>query len=111
MKIRAGFVSNSSSEAFICNSGHSIKETKIILQEIITFYNKMFADNLDYYDIFEDPKIATKEDIKMLDDYSYTPKPEDYTSVIIFSAGSNSIPYVMFEIIDKKFESWRVHLG
>lgn len=111
MKIRTGFVSNSSSEAFVCNSGHSIKETKIILQEIITFYNKMFEEDLDFYDVFEDPKIVTKEDIDMLKDYGHKAKPEDYTSVIIYSAGSNSVPYTMFDIIDKKFDSWKVHLG
>jgi len=112
MKIRMGFVSNSSSEAFICRSGHSVKETKTILQEILVFYNKMFGTNYTFYETFEEPVVATKNNIDDLkENWSMTITPEDYTSVIIYSATDNSIPYSLFEIIEEKFEAKRLHLG
>jgi len=111
MKIRTGFVSNSSSEAFLCRTEYSIKETREILQKMLTFYNDIFDCNASFEDTFEDPRLATIEDIEMLKDYGYISTPESYTSIMICSISDNTIPYELFEIIDSKFNSWRTHLG
>ena len=45
MKIRAGFVANSSSSCFICGtwgeSKYSIKKITDIIQKIVDYYNKL----------------------------------------------------------------------
>ena len=111
MKIRTGFVSNSSSEAFLCRTECSIKETREILQKMLTFHNDTFGHSSSFEDTFEDPRIATEQDINMLEDYGYRPTPESYTSIMICSADDNSVPYELFDLIDSKFNAWRVHLG
>ena len=50
MKIRTGFVSNSSSEAFICGRytdiDITIEEVTKILKKMLVFHNDIFEDNL-----------------------------------------------------------------
>jgi hypothetical protein len=111
MKIRAGFVSNSSSEAFICKSEHSVQETKDILQRMVDFNNEMCETNKDFYDIFEEPRLASEEDREWFDDWDVEATPEDYTSVLIFSASDNTIPWALFDMIEGKFKARRIHLG
>ena len=111
MKIRLGFVSNSSSEAFICRSGYSVEETKAILQKMLTFHNEMFDSNLDFDDAFEYPRIVTEEDIKLLEDYGNRLDKTDKESVFILSKGDNTIPYSMLDMISRKFDAYRTHLG
>ncbi len=40
MKIRSGFVSNSSSSSFIVNTEHSIEEVKNLLTILLDFYKQ-----------------------------------------------------------------------
>jgi len=114
MKIRAGFVSNSSSSCFICGKWgmckYSIKETIDILQKILDFYNGLEEENLFFNDVFEKPRKAKKEDIKFLINWDV---PENRTKgkTLIFSKRDNSVPYLLFGFIEQKFAAERIHLG
>lgn len=111
MKIRNGFVSNSSSEAFICNTDLNIKEVKEILQKILNFYNDIFNENITFEETFKNPEICTEADLSYLKGWSYKYNKDDLTKVIIYSETDNSIPYCIFDIIENKFGAWRYHLG
>ncbi len=111
MKIRAGFVSNSSSEAFICRTEHSVKETREILQKILDYHNDIFSANYKFENVFKDPKLITKEDTDIFKDFGYNIHPEDYTKIVIYSVTDNTIPYELFDMIDSKFNAYRIHLG
>jgi len=114
MKIRTGFVSNSSSEAFICGvwgeCKYNIEETISILQKILDFYNDLEKRDLSFEEVFETPKIATDEDIDLLKGWNISEK-EVKDKLLIYSEGSNSIPNMLFEIITEKFNADRIHLG
>jgi len=124
MKIRNGFVSNSSSSCFICNcdglkknTNYSIEEVTIILKEIVAFYNIIFEKNRTFENMFEIPRIATENDIDMLVEFSsyssyHNVKADEVKDeIIIFSKDDNSIPYELFEILSSKFHTNRIHLG
>ena len=111
MKIRNGFVSNSSSEAFICNTKLNIKEVKEILQKTLDFYNDIFNENITFEETFKDPRLCTEADLSYLKGWDYHYNKDDLTKIIIYSETDNSIPYCIFYIIEEKFGAWRYHLG
>ncbi len=114
MKIRQGFVSNSSSEAFICGvwggCKYNIKETIKILQKMLDFYNDLEDQDLDINDVFKAPKIATEKDIDLLDGWDVS-ESRVKDKLLIYSAEDNSIPYLLFGMIEQKFDADRIHLG
>jgi len=122
MKIRTGFVSNSSSSCFICDyptDRGSIQDVTVKLKEMVSFYNSMFDQKYSYEDVFNDPRKPTSEDIKLLSDYIgyYEPgevrvkQGEVKNRLVIFSAEDNSIPYELWEIMCSVFKAERIHLG
>ena len=66
MKIRRNFVSNSSSESFICNAKFTLEETRGILQKILDFYNDLNDLNLSFDEVFEEPRFCTQDDLELL---------------------------------------------
>ena len=124
MKIRNGFVSNSSSSCFVCNpmggiedyardyKNYTVEEAKEILQEMLNFYNNMFEEELQFDDVFGEIKIADEKDVEFLSDWdaSWT-RERVYGKLLICSACDNTIPYELFELIGTKFHAWREHLG
>lgn len=70
MKIRNGFVSNSSSSCFIVNSSYGEKvkytcdKTTDILSTILDSYNKIFNTKLSFSEVFEKPQIITTSFVK-----------------------------------------------
>ena len=113
MKIRNGFVSNSSSESFLCRTNYTVEETKNILQKMLDFYNEIFKIELTFEDVFVMPYISTKEYLEDMKDYdSYLNfKENDVGRVVIDSMSDNSIPYPLFDMIEEKFDAERIHLG
>ena len=120
MKIRKGFISNSSSSSFICDyylfyeKTYTVEETKKILQKIIDFYNDIEGLNLSFEEIFQQPYIGSKKDVKKLDDFfgrEDSRHKRANNKIIINSIKDNSIPYLMIGIIEAKFDAFRFHLG
>ena len=123
MKIRAYFVSNSSSDSFIVGSYKNIsdsiplditnkrilKDIKSKLEVLLEFYNKFYNQNRSFSDMFDEPFICDKEYLSTLIDFGYSGKCIGLP--VISSASDNSIPYTLQEIIEDKFEAERIHLG
>ena len=93
MKVRAGFVSNSSSEAFLVNTEHSAEEVKAILEEMLAFYNKIMDKELSFNEVWDDPRIFSKEDHKCLKCYGHpfgdNPPDESFSKVLVVSETDN----------------------
>jgi len=115
MKIRKGFVSNSSSSSFICQVDISPERALEILEKILSCYNDVFGIDRGFHDVFEVPFIAEEGYLKdwIMDDHEY--ENEKIRSapgkVVIESAGDNSIPYCLFELLEDRFDAIRIHLG
>ena len=120
MKIRNGFVSNSSSSCFICNyygdsKDYTVEKATAILQEMVDFHNITMKEGdfkQDFNDMFGDIYIGEKGFKGCLQGW------EDYYNIddtdgklIISSACDNSIPCYMQELIEEKFNAKRLHLG
>jgi hypothetical protein len=121
MKIRYGFVSNSSSSSFICNARYMDLDgvESISKEEISEKAHKLFDFIVDmklaigvlaFDDIFKEPFKATKKYIKYLNGWNADIK---YSKdlIILESAYDNSIPSCMFEVIEELFHAYRIHLG
>ena len=114
MKIRKGFVSNSSSSCFICglwgDNEYSIKEMIPILQKMLDFYNDLEEESLSFDDVFKLPEIATTEDFELLKNWDVD-KKKVKGKILIYGKEDNSIPYMLHSIIETKFSADRIHLG
>lgn len=121
MKIRKGFVSNSSSSCFICNcydngKDYTVEEAVSILQEMINFHNKIFLEEgefeKDFDDVFGDIYIG-EEGFKgcLLGWEDYYKVSDTVGKLVVSSASDNSIPWHMQELIEEKFQAKRLHLG
>jgi hypothetical protein len=114
MKIRNGFVSNSSSSCFICGEyggdNYSVEATIEALQKMVDFQNSFKGLHQSFEDIFETPRYATEEDVEFLVDWGNS-REDIEGKLLIFSAEDNSISYDLFELIESKFSARRQHLG
>lgn len=124
MKIRNGFVSNSSSSCFVCNpmggisdyakdyKNYTVEEAKEILRKMLGFYNEILGEDLEFDKVFGDIKIAEEEDIKFLKEWDeHWVRERVEGKLLICSSCDNTIPYELFEFISTKFHAWREHLG
>ena len=114
MKIRQGFVSNSSSSSFVCDISMPLDEIKKKLNLMLDTYNKLHIIEKQYDDVFREPFIGDekyeKDSISFFrKHYDNLPTVED--KVIIESADDNSIPYELWEQINFVFNAQRIHLG
>lgn len=118
MKIRQGFVSNSSSSSFICNSYVSNRNVVFDKQQVIDKLHIIYkaARELEilevpYEDVFRDPYKATKNHITALNKDWGTNIEWNNKMFIIDSVYDNSIPSEFFDLIESLFMAERVHLG
>lgn len=109
MKIRSGFVSNSSSSSFVLDTKLSLEEITVKLHMLLDFYNDFFDQELEFDEVFRKPFIANKVySTQMKESWGYTC---EVGKKVIESAWDNSIPYALFEMIREKFDGYRNHLG
>jgi len=121
MKIRNGFVSNSSSEAFICNTKKTPEKITEELKELLRVHNKMTGGNDSFDEVFDDVGLATESDVGYLGNWLDADKEYGVYSrfhgndvkgkLIIRSASDNTIPYSLFELIEEAYDAYRIHLG
>jgi hypothetical protein len=116
MKIRQGFASNSSSSSFVCKTDLSIKEVKRELESMISHLGAVMKEDYIYDEIFGDI-VKTEKEINQAESW-YVNNDGDWArkrfaeaSIIIRSASDNTIPYYMHEIIEEKFDAFRIHRG
>lgn len=101
MKIRIGFVSNSSSSSFVINSNRfDFEEVETKMEEI----KAEFPDSWFEYDV----RVITEKIYKH--GYWYL-ENSDIGNIEIISSEDNSIPYDAFDIIEDTFDCVRRHLG
>ena len=120
MKIRNGFVSNSSSSCFICNydgkgKDYTVEEAITILEVMLDFHNKMLNENAydDHFDdMFGEIYVGEEGDSGVLRGWEeYHDVKQTHGRLIISSSSDNSIPWYMQDIIAEKFNATRLHLG
>ena len=129
MKTRTGFVSNSSSSSFICNSysyeGYEPKDLTVDevvhkMKTIMNAYNIVSDSEIEYDEAIEYIGLGTENVAEMLKGYgqkNYSDGRADWTyddikdKIVIMSAGDNTIPSALFDLIVSAFYATRVHLG
>lgn len=114
MKIHNGFISNSSSEAFICNTTKTLEQIKEELEQILELYNKIVCARYSFEDVFEPLSVGNEGHKVCLEGYlSYyrIKMPVIVGKVIINSAGDNTIPFALLDLIEEAYDATRVHLG
>lgn len=111
MKFRNGFVSNSSSSSFICNVDLTIDEATVKLHKLHEMYCELNDIDVPFYDIFDDPIYMNDE--KKLEYYRFYSDGQaiGQGNIIINSAGDNTIPWELFDLIESTFNAKRVHMG
>ena len=116
MKIRTGFVSNSSSSSFVCNTKLPLNKVVEKMELILEMYKKLLdvkpdapdALDLKFENVFQDPRIGTEADNQLYREYNALerlyPDNTSVGKVIINSTSDNTIPYPLFELIEDIFE-------
>lgn len=111
MKLRYGFVSNSSSSSFICDTNLTLDEVKEKLVKMVDFYNDIFGFDTSFSSIFKSPTLVDDEFIdnalKYLGNNQHIIKKVigKQGKVLINSASDNSIPYFMIILIETLFNT------
>lgn len=106
MKIRNGFVSNSSTSSFICDTNDTLEEVRRKMEAIA-----QLAAELDIkcgYIVFK----ADKDYAKGWEEYY--PEIVDARNcqhIVIEGTTDNSIDYALHNFIEKIFNAERIHLG
>ena len=120
MKLRLGFVSNSSSEAFLISGSKTPEEIEKDLHTILAAYNTVTGRSLAFGSVFESPRYASQGDYAHLADYcgeswikgELAKAAANPKTVIVYSFGDNSIPSGIIEFIEDVYEDVeRIHLG
>ena len=113
MKVRTGFVSNSSSSSFVCQTDMSMLLIERTMHKLIDLYEDAVGvcSEEKLFEVIEGSKAYDE----MLKDWDYLDcYGVDGTTVgkiIIESASDNSIPYELFDLIKTIFKAERLHLG
>ena len=122
MKIRNGFVSNSSSSSFICKTNLGVDDVRLALSELLNFYNEWMGKELEFDHVFRDDieeiNGVIPDDVRPYIANWKTGKVNQYLeekileSTIVFrSAWDNSVPFELWDLIERKFNAYRIHKG
>jgi hypothetical protein len=114
VKIILGFISNSSSEAFIISNRGNLKRVENELSEILEVYNRIKGGEhqLSYNEVFRKPSIGENNDVLNLRGYSDNITSKDIINkVIVYSKWDNSIPWAIIAFIEDTYNCRRLHLG
>ena len=115
MKLRIDHITNSSSGCFVCcGEGLTVEGVREDLEKMLAFYNELFEDNKEFYDVFIDPVVADVADQARLNEtlgFYGTMRDNIEGKIVIYSASDNSIPYAIRGIMDAKFNTYYVHFG
>ena len=121
MKIRQGFVSNSSSSSFVVNyyeeyakENFDVVQVETLMEDCVNFIQKLLGKNdgegfsKEDYNVF-----VANEDYEnlLVKDWKYGKEGEIVGKIIIASSSDNSIPYLLFDLIESRFNAIRFHLG
>jgi hypothetical protein len=112
MKIRTGFVSNSSSSSFICYRPLvDANQASEILHDLWNFYRDFFdnEDNRGFDDVFRDPFISDGKAYENGDPGEKDVYEFPAGALVIKSASDNSIPYLLHEWIEERFNAEGIH--
>jgi hypothetical protein len=109
MKLRLGFVSNSSSSCFICSTDKTEEEVLHLLNKMIELYNEASGESYTFDDVFLQPKMGSKKLDDELEDYA--DEADTTGKLIIESRSDNTIPSELFDLIEMAFNATRIHLG
>lgn len=130
-------ITNSSSEMFVCDTNKTIERVRKDLESMLKCFNETNDMDYSFDDVFEVPRRATKEDQDSAITYDTYRKeqleslkkdglsmiaialgndkegkiPTVGKTVIIQSESDNTIPYELFEQIERTFKASRYHLG
>jgi len=109
MKLRLGFVSNSSSSCFICNTDKTEEEIVDYLKKLLDIYNEGVGTSYTFEECFKPIRVGGECDEKELNNWDE--QVNALGKVLIESEDDNSIPYQLFEIIEEAFDATRIHMG
>lgn len=120
MKLRLGFVSNSSSEAFLIAGGKTPAQIEDDLRAMLEVYNTITGCHLEFDGVFKTPRHPNEGDYSHLATYcsdswvkgELTRARANSKTVIIYSSDDNSIPWGIMEFIEGVYDDVdRIHLG
>lgn len=105
-------ITNSSTELFVCNTDKSVDMVADILREKLEQFNTLNDTNHTFEETFEYPYIYTQEMCDKAGEYAWGYENQgNVGKIIIESASDNTIPYEMWDLIDRLFDTNRHHLG
>ena len=101
MKVRTGFVSNSSSSSFICDTELSAKEVEVQLREMLEAFGTLMGEEYNYDEVFS----PVEQGVERYSDF-YN-RDMKVTDVIIDSRSDNTLPSGMWDFIEERFNATR----
>lgn len=115
MKIRSGFVSNSSSSSFVCRTDNSVEDVEAELAALLQFYNAWMEEDEEYNEVFGEVVSMKPGFLPYTEQGWGIRKWEqaniDKSKLVIRSACDNTIPYSLWELIERKYNAFRIHRG
>lgn len=109
MKIRLGFVSNSSSESFVISTNKTPEEIRQELQAILDLHNRVKGQSLVFEEVFQEPFMGSTAYDEDMADWEYGIKSQG--KIVVESTYDNTIPWGVMEFMERTYDCRRYHLG
>ena len=117
MKIRTGFISNSSTSCFICDTPLTVRQVEKKLKQMVEAYYEIDPEDFmegygGYRSVIGDIHRATEEDARLLRGWdSGMSFKKIKGKIIVMGANDNSVPWGLIPSIEKVLNAERWHLG
>ena len=115
MKIKKGFVSNSSSSSFVIKTEMSKEELDKELRRIFSAYNELVKKDENFEDVFSEViDVIDGEHVNEEESYfieGYEEKRFLQHNFILRSEGDNTVPYLLSQILEACFTETIANLG